>query len=531
MTEPRDERPIAAESVYIVRGRHSTAAVARSLRALLSTHEHPILPHRFTLLDTFDARVRRAGARLTQSGPAESPTIDWQPAGRRGRVRAQLARPAAFAWEVPDGPLRDALSPVVGVRRLFAQADAEAHGTVLDIVDGRRKTVARVRIESGQARLPSFPSAWHELPTTVTLASLQGYEEAYKRLVPIVESRPGLSSCPEGVDALMLRRIGAPERGDLSSPHLTLPFDVGAADGARQIHRALVANLTANEPGLRANFDTEFLHDFRVALRRTRSLLGQIKDVFPAAVVEHFSREFSWIGRAAGPPRDLDVLALALRDLRDDIPAEDAAAVAAFLAELQEREHRSLIDALDSPRYQALVSDWEAFLSQPMAPDAQLRNARRPLKEIVARRAWRLSRRIADSADMIDNWTATRDIHGVRIDAKKLRYLIDMTPAFFDTRDLTCILSALKKLQRVLGDFNDAQVQEARLVECGRALGAAGGPAGALLAFGRLAEERRHRRETLRAEVIERLSRFRDTETRQACKRAFKHASAAQTTR
>ena len=74
---------------------------------------------------------------------------------------------------------------------------------------------------------------------------------------------------------------------------------------------------------MREQLDTEFLHDFRVALRRTRSLLGQIRDVFPAAAVEHFSSEFSWIGRLTGPPRDLDVLLLALRGRSRDIAARD----------------------------------------------------------------------------------------------------------------------------------------------------------------------------------------------------------------
>ena len=291
------------------------------------------------------------------------------------------------------------------------------------------------------------------------------------------------SRIPEGADLVMLRRIGAPERGDLSSPRVTLPADVRAVDGACQIHRALFANLLANEPGLRANFDTEFLHDFRVTLRRTRSLLGQIRRVFPAPEVEHFAAEFSWIGRVAGPPRDLDVLALALRHPRHDIPAEDAEAVTAFVAAAQAREHRALVDALDTARYRALMSDWDRFLSHPPAESEPSGNGTRPLREVVAARAWRLSRRIADSADFINAQTPAADIHEVRIDAKKLRYLIDVTPAFYDPRDLACILGPLKKLQRVLGDFNDAQIQETRLVECGRVLGANGGPAGALVAL------------------------------------------------
>ena len=42
--------------------------------------------------------------------------------------------------------------------------------------------------------------------------------------------------------------------------------------------------LRINEDGVRKDLDSEFLHDFRVAVRRTRSALSQIKGVFPAAV-------------------------------------------------------------------------------------------------------------------------------------------------------------------------------------------------------------------------------------------------------
>ena len=45
----------------------------------------------------------------------------------------------------------------------------------------------------------------------------------------------------------------------------------------------LPTSCSRTRPALRERLDTEFLHDFRVALRRTRSLLGQIRDVFPAA--------------------------------------------------------------------------------------------------------------------------------------------------------------------------------------------------------------------------------------------------------
>ena len=177
---------------------------------------------------------------------------------------------------------------------------------------------------------------------------------------------------------------------------------VPAEAGARGIHRAIVGILTANEPGLRANIDTEFLHDFRVALRRTRSLLRQLKHVFPSDSVEHFSTEFSWLGRLTGPPRDLDVLVLSLRAHAAGLPAGDLDALIAFLGEAQAHEHQTLIEALDSPRYQTLLAAWQRFLAQPAALASTAPDARRPLAEVVARRAWRLSQRLARSAEAIE---------------------------------------------------------------------------------------------------------------------------------
>jgi CHAD domain-containing protein len=515
----------ASESVYLVRGEVSPEAITRSLQALFPTRHRPIVRHRFTLLDTFDGRVRRAGARLTRGGINGTSTVAWQPRGGGSHLAVQLNEPLSFAWDLPEGPLQQALTPVTGVRRLLAQADVEEFGSLLEILDDRAKTVARLRIASVRARLPMSRNPWQPLPTVITLTGLRGYEDVYERLVPVIESRPGIESCPEGFHGLTLRQVGAPERGDLSSPRVDLVPSVRADVGARKIHLALLGILVANEPGLRANLDTEFLHDFRVAVRRTRSLLGQIRHVFPSDVVVHFSTEFSWLGRITGPPRDTDVLVLALREHRGEVPAGDMEALTAFLGMERQREHHGLVEALDSDRYQRLLSEWEAFLERPAPSEPEAHNAGRLLAEVVSQRAWRLSRRIADRAETIDEDTAATRLHEVRIDAKKLRYLVDVTPAFYDAADLKRILGTLKKLQRALGDFNDARMQETRLLEYGCALGAAGGPAGPLVALGRLAEKSRQRSERLRGQVVDGLARFRAHDTRSACRRAFKAAS------
>jgi hypothetical protein len=123
----RDAGPTPVESVYVIRDDVSPSAIAESLQSLLPTRHRPIVRRRFTLLDTFDFRVARAGGRLTRAGANGSATLEWQPRGGQ-RLEIRPDRPVSFAWDLPDGPLQQRLAPVLGVRRLLDHLEAEEHG-------------------------------------------------------------------------------------------------------------------------------------------------------------------------------------------------------------------------------------------------------------------------------------------------------------------------------------------------------------------------------------------------------------------
>src|SRR5262249_19010410 len=341
---------IRRESAYVVPGEFATEAITSALLTLLPARHRSIARQRFSVLDTFDGRVRRAGASLTRAGADSAPTVKWQAVAGSDRLTIRMTRPVSFAWDLPEGPLKKEVASIVGPRRLLVQAEAEEQGSILEMLDEHGKAVARLRIASGHARLSTAEGDWRPWPAMLTLTALRGYEDRYDRLVPVIASRPGIQRCPEGPVAAILRQVGASEPPALSSPTLALDPAVRADVGARQIHLALLQMLAANEPGVRGNVDSECLHDFRVAIRRARSLLGQIRGVFPADIVEHFAGEFSWIGRLTGPPRDTDVLVLALREQHREFDADGMNALEAFLGGTQQREYSQLVDALDSAR-------------------------------------------------------------------------------------------------------------------------------------------------------------------------------------
>ena len=68
--------------------------------------------------------------------------------------------------------------------------------------------------------------------------------------------------------------------------------------------------IDANLDGTIADIDTEFLHDFRVAVRRSRAVQRELRGVFPPEELARFRTEFRWLQQVTGDARDLDVYVL-----------------------------------------------------------------------------------------------------------------------------------------------------------------------------------------------------------------------------
>ncbi|MGE3841155.1 MAG: CHAD domain-containing protein [Vicinamibacterales bacterium] len=512
-----------SEAQFFARDQASADALARSLELLLSTRSRLPRRQRLVFLDTVDGRIAAAGGRLATHADARGTHLEWRPRDRQVRLEHRVTAPVAFAWDLPQGPLRDRLAPVIATRRLLPQVELDLQARALDVLDNEQKTVARILIETGRARQPRRTSPWCSFPTLVTLTAIRGYDAAYQHVLPIVESRPGLERCLAGLQSVALDAVGAPPPRDLSRFDVTLAPEVSADAGARQIYRALLDIMVANEPGVRADLDTDFLHDFRVAVRRTRSLLGQLKGALAADAVAHFKTEFRSLARATGPTRDLDVLLLSLHKPIAGMPAKHVATLRGLVCTRRRREHRRLLRVLESDRYQVLLADWHKFLEIPSPEAARPAQATQPLIVLASRRIWRLYRRLVDEASAIHADTPAAALHEIRIDAKKLRYVIDAARTLYDRRHLERVIGSLKRTQRVLGEFNDAQVQARYLLDSGRVLaqGRAKDPS-VLLTVGRLAEQVSSRGAALRDDVARELVRFCEDDLAADFRRLFK---------
>ena len=150
-----------------------------------------------------------------------------------------------------------------------------------------------------------------------------------------------------------------------------------ASQAAATILLRLLDTLDANVGGVLADTDTEFLHDLRVSVRRTRSALKLFGDVLTAATagrlgrltgkeVAFFAAEFKWVGDLTTPTRDLDVHLLDFDDTAHALSAakpDDLEPFRTYLEQRRRREFRPLTRGLRSARFTELRSSWRARLT------------------------------------------------------------------------------------------------------------------------------------------------------------------------
>jgi len=513
------------EAYYPLRSDAEAEQVLQRVRERFASRLQPARESVRTYYDTFDWRLYKDGGVLTTTRSGGHGTLRWT--GGDGRLRHRLRRATMppFAADFPAGSLRDDLLPVVANRRLLPLVRLTCEAVAVQILDDRDKTVATVVREGCVVGRPDDDPG-RPLPPALRLVPVRGYGRAADAVRLLFEEDLGLARDDSDELSRLLAAVGRTP-GDYSAKlNLDLDPEMAAEDALRQIHRRLLTIQVANEAGIRADLDSEFLHDFRVACRRARSALGQIKGVLPPEATDRHRTELAWLGTVTGPLRDLDVYLEKMAGYRASLPAAvrpDLAPLEEFLRTRHAIEHQRLVEALASPRYRELVDVWERALQTPAADPSPSETATRPIAALAMARTWQAYRRVLKRGRAIGPDTPDAALHRLRICCKKLRYLMELFRSLYDAAAIDRLIDLLKQLQDNLGDFNDLSVQQETLRRLAREMHEGdGAPVETYLAMGRLQAllEERHADERRRfAEVF---ARFSADEERRLFRHLFK---------
>lgn len=240
-------------------------------------------------------------------------------------------------------------------------------------------------------------------------------------------------------------------------PVVRLRPGMAAHAAARQILRQSLVMMRANEAGIKTDADIEFLHEYRVAVRRTRSALSQIRNVFPPEKVEYFKREFGHLGRRTNDLRNLDVflsMESGYRGRLSDDMREDITPLFNFLRSRRSKALSVVVGGLESKTYGRFLAEWDCFLSQPIG-ESHSRNARKPIIKLARGRIERQYHTILREGAHALHHPNDDTLHTLRIEGKKLRYLLEFFAELFPPEDTVPLLNQLKRLQTNLGMVSD----------------------------------------------------------------------------
>ena len=223
--------------------------------------------------------------------------------------------------------------------------------------------------------------------------------------------------------------------------------------------------------------DIESLHELRIAIRRTRSIISNATHIISEQTLDLFRDEFTWLAGSTGPTRDFDVFIASWHGYVDGLDTQTVVGLVPVLERLRSQRRaafEALVEDLRSRRAERLLELWTSELgtlssgtkrSDTKRSDTKPigKHAHRRLGRVVAKRIEAAQDHLVARGRTMSTHSDAAQLHALRKDAKKLRYLVDCFEALLPNKSAKQFVRRLKALQEDLGRHQDAEVHAAQL--------------------------------------------------------------------
>ena len=404
-----------------------------------------------TYLDTFDWRLYRNNFILKH----ENDILQLQKIDRlQSFQKLKLSEIPVFADDIPVGNLRNSLMRMTQIRALQLVSKIVVNCDNYYVLDNNQKIVLRLQIEA-ISRVGKF----------ITITALRGYESQIGTIKSLIKSE--IEAANQRIILKLIFKLNKKNAADYDPRiRVQLKPEMQSDEATKLILKNLVETMVKNEQGIIKDIDTEFLHDFRVASRRTRAALTQIKNVFEPQVTAQFNDQFTLLGKKTNKLRDLDVYLLNKDQYIKRLPDNMQNDIEPFFSELQSErktEVRRFVRFLKSQSYKNQINGYVDFLSPRLKKSEMALNANKPIKTLAIEFIVKQYNKVMKLGNRITKNSPDAIYHKLRIQSKKLRYLLEFFSSLFPQDKINQLIVHLKKLQDNLGLFNDLFIQQETL--------------------------------------------------------------------
>ena len=398
-----------------------------------------------TFYDTFDGRLHADGVTLRHEGGTLAlldRATDEELATGPGTAARRL-----FEHDLPSA-LRERLADVIEMRALTPVARVQTRRTPLAVLNDDAKTVVRLTVEE-------HPS----LQTRLRATAVRGYDRDLERVLEaLAELELPPATVPLVDEAIVAH--GANPAGTSAKVNVALDPDEPATAAAARIFTRLVEVIRENLPGTLEDVDSEFLHDLRVAVRRSRSLQRQFADRLSRRACSTSATSSSACRPRPATCATSTSTSWTSTSCATMLPAADARRPAAA-ARVAGRAPRTGARR-DPPRTEGPAHRGDARASGRCSCTASP-PAETSVHDLASHRIARVYRKMVKMGTAIDDDSPAEDLHELRKVGKELRYLLEFFAGLYPAEVVKPFVKTLKSLQDQLGRFQDREVQATTL--------------------------------------------------------------------
>ncbi len=425
------------------------------LSAISSEFDTEVSPTTRSVLqfyDDFDTHLWKANYLLCQVNKQKFQLIDHS-----GNIdAAKSSSDVRFWWEFPEGQVKDKLQKLVGLRAVLPIASLKLIETDFSLRNSDQKIVAK-------GRLTQSTDGDKITRSYITLQALRGYTKFCTRAIQLIE--PFIQ---EKVNDFGLRFLLMAQHTQALEPSQDilppLSKDMRTESAVRAIASVMLNQAKLHVGGIIADTDIEFLHQFRVSIRKLRSLISLLKKALPATLIDGVRLQLSSIAGKTNKLRDLDVLLLAQDSYRAMLPGNFGNGLDelyGLIKKQRKQERNKVARYLSSKKYKTAVLTCAAAVSSNPVFETPL--ASQSVMHVVKKLLLKRYHKMLAMNIGIDSQSPDEKIHELRIEFKKLRYLIEFFADLLPKRRTGKIVAEIKKIQTILGNYNDYCIQIAFL--------------------------------------------------------------------
>jgi CHAD domain-containing protein len=426
-----------------------------------------------TYLDSFDWRLFKANTALELTQGKGSYRLTWRELGSGrvldGRTATQIPR---FASDCASPGLRERFTRLLGHRALMEQISVTSDTHSMRLLDDEGKTLLRIELRQDDI-LPVGLDSNVTLPTRVYLFPLRGFQASFDKTLGLLKTRARLEPAAEDPMLAALRTAGKAVGKYTNKPTYVFTPDTPTHEAARSILSSLVDVMLANVEGICKNLDTEFVHDFLLAVRRTRCILDRFPGTFEDRALNLIRQDITWLEEAVTETRDLDIYLALFKDYETRLPQnlrQALSPLSKFLDRQRVKTHQKARLALESPRFKTLIRNWQELLASepPCVASHHLQSA--GIAMAADRHIREQYRLVLEKSLAIEPESPINDLLDLHQRCKRLGYLLEIFRSLYPDKAYSAFMKELDGLQQNLNQFHDLDLQQRALHEAGIAM-------------------------------------------------------------